>query len=291
MRVLWVVLVAWGFGLAACDTGVAVGGGAATPAAPPEEGQPKSVEPDEKPSVPTQAPLSAAPQPPPEPTAYRLLTPLPAPTLAVAPLAVVPVGLSGEATESPRQPPPDGGKTTSPFPKAVAGFAFGISPKGAESLCRSAGGAFVRIPTKGDDKRPSGACTEQPVRIDIETDGIFLEFCGTTLCEVILHLGKEAGQRLVGQLTSVEKRLVERYGSPNFVTSDVASAVAQCEGNLPVQLQRVWLVPHTPGKPGGRIVLAHSCSGATDGASNLLYQNVEGVVWRSRERERRNNNY
>ncbi|HEU4407795.1 MAG TPA: hypothetical protein VFS43_21200 [Polyangiaceae bacterium] len=109
MRGLWVALVAGSATVAACDTGVAVGGGPAAPPAPSEEeGPPKSSEPKvEAPTnrVPIVAP-ALRPAAPAEPPAYRPPPPQPTLTLPALPalqpaLAVAP---PAEAPEPPRPP-------------------------------------------------------------------------------------------------------------------------------------------------------------------------------------------
>jgi hypothetical protein len=178
-----------------------------------------------------------------------------------------------------------------PFPEAAAGFPFGETPEKASARCRAAGGSAVTVPKKKGE-RPSVACGATPVGIGIDIEVIFLEFCDGALCEVILTLGKELGRRRLDQLNSVESKVEGKYGPPTSVVSDTATALGRCGNNLPGKMQHAWMVPNTPERPGGRIVLAYNCGDASDaGTGTLTYQSAEGVRWRLRELDRKNENF
>ena len=101
-----------------------------------------------------------------------------------------------------------------PLPPAVAGFAFGSSPKAAQALCQA---------YKADFVQPGGpdafTCRGMPVYAGFGS-GTFLKYCGNRLCSTTVYELALDSLREPRRPREIVQILANKYGTPTEILGD-----------------------------------------------------------------------
>ncbi len=167
------------------------------------------------------------------------------------------------------------GNITGLFPKAFAGFTFGMTRSDAKGECE----VFEEI----DVER--AACAPPPVDPFRAAGAVLLTFCEGALCDIGLSFS-EAGSEVVAM---VQAKLTSRYGEPAFSVSERRCPTGRASAK---QRRMIWVSgPHRHNGPG-MITLSFECQqGDSMPTLSLWYRDQNGLRWRKNELDEINRNY